>query len=689
MPELIDQPREIRGDTKIRGFRSRPDPTELPDGIARYLENMRCNDKFRPRAGTVALATDLELVVPPAVLDFDLPTELSVSSMTRVGATVTVTTSTAHGYTTGDIVGIEGASQTDYNGDWEISVTGGSTFTFDIGAATPATPATGTIVCAKGIRIYEIASDRVRAACVYVEDDLTQRVLIAAGNKAYVYRSGLATVEIDYPTGEIIDDADEADLLAHLDKVYLFRGASAGDDVAISSVTRAGSTVTVTTTAAHGLASNDWVRMIGQSAEDYRGVYQITVTGGSTFTYDIGAAVPASPATTAGVCYKCKPVLVWDRSLTSDFVTVTTGTMPSTGHIRMPPADWGVAFNRQLILPYGRDEHILSGFGVDDDFDTLLSQARIRPGGPDWLVAIHPAARTRYLVLYRNSLHRVQRNVSDLTIEDVDEVPSGVGCVSRKTVVTCGDFIAWLSDRGVQLLSYVDQLNLVTAKEPLSAEIDDLIQRINWAYADRAVAAYHDNRYFLAVPMDDSDVNNRVLVFNFLNRSSDSPLGEWESIDVYPGDFDIAEMLILDYEGRQCLHYLTTLGGLYVAHQGEQDEYGAPGSTLGSYDIAGIVRGRRHLFGNLETKRFLSASVSCELEAGAQVQVIVATVNPDSERTVRDHTAATTEDKLLAVPLRSRGESGAIDLLLPVGRPAIRAMTLKAIIPGEDTRDKE
>lgn len=68
----------------------------------------------------------------------------SVTSMTRSGSTVTVT-STNHGLRTEDFVEIIGANETDYNGDWQVTVTGADTFTFDIGGLTPGTPATGTI----------------------------------------------------------------------------------------------------------------------------------------------------------------------------------------------------------------------------------------------------------------------------------------------------------------------------------------------------------------------------------------------------------------------------------------------------------------------------------------------------------------------------------------------------------------
>lgn len=69
---------------------------------------------------------------------------VSISSITRVGATATVTTATAHGLSTGDSALISGAGQADYNIDAVVSVVDATHFTYAV-ANSPTTPATGTI----------------------------------------------------------------------------------------------------------------------------------------------------------------------------------------------------------------------------------------------------------------------------------------------------------------------------------------------------------------------------------------------------------------------------------------------------------------------------------------------------------------------------------------------------------------
>ncbi len=111
--------------------------------------------------------------------------QVDVASITRVGSTVTVQTATPHGYDNpltkwwnkngvGNVATIAGATQAAYNGEWPITYVNDLTFTFDIGTATPATPATGTITTKRAPAGFaKPFSDTNRAA--YRSSDITSR----------------------------------------------------------------------------------------------------------------------------------------------------------------------------------------------------------------------------------------------------------------------------------------------------------------------------------------------------------------------------------------------------------------------------------------------------------------------------------------------------------------------------------
>lgn len=73
----------------------------------------------------------------------------SVSSVTRSSGTATVTTGSAHGLVTGNWVTMAGAVETDYNGTFQITKTGATTFTYTV-QNSPTSPATGTITTTQG-----------------------------------------------------------------------------------------------------------------------------------------------------------------------------------------------------------------------------------------------------------------------------------------------------------------------------------------------------------------------------------------------------------------------------------------------------------------------------------------------------------------------------------------------------------
>ena len=70
----------------------------------------------------------------------------------------------------------------------------------------------------------------------------------------------------------------------------------------IESITRSGTTATLTTVAAHGLATSDSVTIRNAFPSEYNGTYSITSTGADTFTYTM-ASDPGASASTLGTYF--------------------------------------------------------------------------------------------------------------------------------------------------------------------------------------------------------------------------------------------------------------------------------------------------------------------------------------------------------------------------------------------------
>ena len=91
-------------------------------------------------------AFNFENNVLTKITDADYPgwSTVTPTSITRSGSTATVTLPSAVNWESGATATVAGAAETEYNGDFVISVTDSTHFTYTV-TGTPATPATGTI----------------------------------------------------------------------------------------------------------------------------------------------------------------------------------------------------------------------------------------------------------------------------------------------------------------------------------------------------------------------------------------------------------------------------------------------------------------------------------------------------------------------------------------------------------------
>lgn len=107
----------------------------------------------------------------PSTFPHDLRVPIiGYGTLTRSGSTATIAYDEyEHGFSTGNTVRIAGANQTEYNGDFVVTVTSVTSFTYPI-SGSPATTATGTIMLdtVAHIDAYETAAKLIPAGYRYV-----------------------------------------------------------------------------------------------------------------------------------------------------------------------------------------------------------------------------------------------------------------------------------------------------------------------------------------------------------------------------------------------------------------------------------------------------------------------------------------------------------------------------------------
>ncbi len=243
-----------------------------------------------------------------------------VSQLVRLPATTTaeVTTSSAHGFSSGDTVWVTGASPSAYNGNFTITVTGSTTFTYPIGSA-PTSPATGTITAqgsvvldvedlpgSPGIGVFALfdmvvlrSLSRSSMGGITIGDAVGQVVsgpTVLTGHQQWLWtrnqtsgQSGsLARATTIAARSVVLDYGRSGD--GYIESTAI-DGTAAGN-----AITRSGSTATLTSTIAHGFKTNDVIHISGADQSQYNGDFTITVTGTTTFTYTV-SGTPTTPAT--------------------------------------------------------------------------------------------------------------------------------------------------------------------------------------------------------------------------------------------------------------------------------------------------------------------------------------------------------------------------------------------------------
>jgi hypothetical protein len=386
------------------------------------------------------------------------------------------------------------------------------------------------------------------------------------------------------------------------------------------------------------------------------------------------------------------------------------------GFTHSPAPNFGAYHNKRLVVPYNfevtgssgnstitsrniKDEVLISDLLDSDTFDQIFAQFRFNAGSADFIVGFQSFANDQLIIFNRNSIHTVFNTVN-LSSASVKQVTDEVGCLARRSIEQIGSEVLFLSDNGVYGISFVDEYNLRGTALPLSEPINKTIQRINKAHADKAVSAYFDNRYYLAVPLLNEDgsgtetitENNAILIYNFLNK-------QWESIDTFGDDnttFEILDLIVAGKGTNRAVYAINKQGGIHQldVNEGGQD---AIISTLGqdtatAVDVTSKARTRQFTLGDMDRKKWRDYEIHAESgsENPTNFTIFANTENNDVEN-INLGTLANKTDDGQSLPkgedIAIRGRIGnyrayGIDIEIQsiTGRPKLRAVEVNGDI---------
>ena len=776
----------VEGDAGFIGMASRLNPLQLQPGMVQYAENMRLDRGVaQTRKGAKRLGDGIAAGTQPMVMPFQLGTDKSISSLTRGGSgnlTATATIS-GHGYFTGDVINIRGASPAQYNGDFSVTVTGPNTFTYamvsdpgtnaasiglgvgnlvtfsdlpagsmftatyrissapsgttfyisnldESGLATStswitpnvskvniSTGASYTIsslasgmftitgssfIANKSPIIETIYEGGIRASGTFSSPnyyDASEYIILCGPTSAFLYRQDEPIVEIAYPNNgsaadEVIELSDTVSTVQAFNRFYILREA----DMSVpgwdwqytdaSGIGVSGTTATISIPA-HGYTAGMRVRIEEGSVAAFQGhEFDILTATANEFTIEVPAGT--APDITADIAIRrVKAPLWWDGSL-SEFVRADAG-VPAAGVTfkTLRSTGWASYIGNRLWIPDGRDAVAISDVLDPDLYDPFFQSFRANQGSNDYLVAIHPWVEGQALVFMRNSIWLANLTDSanatgdqftvDSAVSRLTLLTDEVGCVARRSIVTAGQFVFFLSDAGVYRLDTQLDLKLRANTQPLSDSIADQLEEINTDYAYNSVGKWWNNRYYLAVPTGpDAESNNTLFIWNALNQ-------QWESRDSY--SFGLDELLIAGYDSQRRLYCASRTGSLFLLDELDYGDDVPFGNEEDLYtDIPGYLLTRRYGWGSLNTKRLTRAKASLLLpaEASCELRAITTDYDADFQIATLANTSGEQEDYTLKAPLRTKATGLDLEYQTLTGRPTLRQISAEATRSASD-----
>lgn len=441
-----------------------------------------------------------------------------------------------------------------------------------------------------------------------------------------------------------------------------------------------------------------------------------------TATFPNGETVDAScdvyQAQGAGYVYICrglgKTTLRWTGEFGSNAVKIPS----TTTHHNYPNTPHAIYYGNRHIAQIDSNTIRVSHY-LEDNHWSSLDMFSINDGSNDSLVAITPWTLNEFVVFMRNSIFYGSIGVGAYILNDpatednsyIKSLATDIGCIAKRSIVQAGGGIIFLSDNGVYMLnpqtatgasqSAPEGMRLLTTALPLSAPIEDVIFRINYNFVHKAVAIYWESRYYLAIPVDNSEVNNVVLVYNFVNKN-------WESVDTYQPGFDVRAFHVAKRGNRRRLFAVDQELGVFLMEELEQDEYdsvigspvlGPPGPktflpfylqplSFLKYNINSVLVTRSYGLETLRDKRFSSVDLDIDLQAGANIKITAITTNPDTETELNQYSSQVTEDVLLRYPVRRIAQNMQIKVENLHLRPTVKSIFVEASFVGKNTQTK-
>lgn len=175
--------------------------------------------------------------------------------------------------------------------------------------------------------------------------------------------------------------------------------------------------------------------------------------------------------------------------------------------------------NRLFAVGTGANRNTLYASDILDA-EVWKTTNTIVVGGNDGedIIAIQPFFDFELLVFKPNKIYLVTVDPTATTAAGwtVRLINDKIGCQAAGSAIFTNKDVFFLSNDGIRSVVRSAADDFYTVGPTLTEQVKNVIARINRGYISSANAAFHNNRYYLALPLDNSITCNYVLVYNTL-----------------------------------------------------------------------------------------------------------------------------------------------------------------------------
>tara|TARA_R100001224_G_C4028066_1_gene151709 strand:- start:1377 stop:3569 length:2193 start_codon:yes stop_codon:yes gene_type:complete len=699
-------------DGNFSGFNDRSRPDTLESGMLQKAENFRFDI-----SGTAQVRKAIQVKSAPLTVDsnsaFTLPfyayANVTASSASVTTNTVTLNFSSAHGIVDETLVSVSGMTGLTNYTDGNFKANRVDEDTIEITSTGVSGTPGGTIVVGAP-KLVSASLTQVYGSCKFTDpgSDNEEYIIIAGNSNAVAIKmSDNTTTSISYPSGEFV--TENAHMMQAMNQVFIFRDTKTtltwdGDlssSPAFAKVSNGAFTQPIKLeTASNTVIANGKVT-VSENSHNLETGDIVVVTDSAISEIADGSQFGITKIDANSFYFYADAPNTGSAQSSKYIGKVSEGS----GFMHMPAAPFGILHENRIIVPYFntsasspavrdpavRDEILISEPHEANKYDEIYKRGTLHDGSADFIVGLFSFTDDKLIVFSRESIHIVSPTVNFPQGTVTSLVTKEVGLVARNSVVQVGNNVLFLSDNGVYGASFQDLYNLRGNEVPLSEPIQKTINRINKAHASKAVAVYFDNRYYLAVPLDDSTKNNAILIYSFLNK-------KWESVDSVNStaidstvvNWDIQNLIVAGGDADRSVYAVNELGGLHkidaVDSSYDQVITSIGGNTL-SAKIPALLKTRQFNFENTERKKWNTFELHFESSDNESSDFNIAFNTENIDDTIDSGLASTLTHNAESIPssesVSIRGRIGnrrayGIDMQLDnfTGRPKIELIQI-------------